>query len=174
MAGVKLTIGRLLLIGIYWSQSTNRRFIYFHLFIHSHKGGLTIGPIRTYQKLGHPMKQVLSRLEMLEMETILHTCLEFISNNTNIFKKLLASSTAHISRASVKQYWHFERVTGKQYCKRFQISYHYKIILTFSKSYYQAVFTLSQSYYQTILNTFLRSLNGHSNRQKILKQKIPK
>ena len=81
---------------------------------------------------------------MLEMETILHTCLEFISNNTNIFKKLLASSTAHISRASVKQYWHFERVTGKQYCKRFQISYHYKIILTFSKSYYQIIVAYSE------------------------------
>ena len=40
MTGVKLTIGRLLLIDIYWYQSTNR-FINSHLFIHSHKGGLT-------------------------------------------------------------------------------------------------------------------------------------
>ena len=40
MAGVKLTISRLLLKGIYWYQSANRRFIYSHLFIHSqsHKG----------------------------------------------------------------------------------------------------------------------------------------
>ena len=43
MTGVKLTIGRFLLKGIYWYQSTNRRFIHSHLFIHSHKGDLAIG-----------------------------------------------------------------------------------------------------------------------------------
>ena len=41
MTGFKLTIGRLLLTDIYWYQSANR-FIHSHLFIHSHKGGLTI------------------------------------------------------------------------------------------------------------------------------------
>ena len=38
MTGVKLTICRVSLIGIYWYQSTNR-FINSHLFMHSHKGG---------------------------------------------------------------------------------------------------------------------------------------
>ena len=42
MTKVKLTKGRLLLIGIYWYQSSNRRFIHSHLFIHSHKGGFII------------------------------------------------------------------------------------------------------------------------------------
>ena len=41
MTGVKLTICRLSLIGIYWYQSTNR-FINSHLFMHSHKGSLSI------------------------------------------------------------------------------------------------------------------------------------
>ena len=39
--GVKLAIGRLSLISIYWFQSTNR-FINSHLFMHSHKGGLNM------------------------------------------------------------------------------------------------------------------------------------
>ena len=43
MTGVKLITGRLLLTGIYWYQSSNRRFINSHLFKHSYKGGLTIG-----------------------------------------------------------------------------------------------------------------------------------
>ena len=43
MTGFNLTISRLLLIGIDWYPSTNRRFIHSYLFIHSHKGGLTIG-----------------------------------------------------------------------------------------------------------------------------------
>ena len=43
LTGVKLTIGRLLLIGIYWYWSTNRRFIHSHLFMYLHKGCLTIG-----------------------------------------------------------------------------------------------------------------------------------
>ena len=41
MIGVKLTIDRLSLIGIYWYQSANR-FINLQLFMHSHMGGLTI------------------------------------------------------------------------------------------------------------------------------------
>ena len=42
MTGFKLRTGRLLVIAIYWYHSTNRRFIHSYLFIHSHKGGLTI------------------------------------------------------------------------------------------------------------------------------------
>ena len=41
MTGVKLTIGRLSLIGLYGYQSTNR-FINSHLFMHSHEADLTI------------------------------------------------------------------------------------------------------------------------------------
>ena len=43
MTGVKLTIGRFLLISIYLYQSTNRRFTNSHLFIYFDKGGFTIG-----------------------------------------------------------------------------------------------------------------------------------
>ena len=32
-------------------------------------------------------------------------------------------NTAHISRANIKQYWNFQRVTGKQYYKLFQSLY---------------------------------------------------
>ena len=41
MTGVKLTRGTHLPIGIFWYHSTQK--VYFHLFIHSHKHGLTIG-----------------------------------------------------------------------------------------------------------------------------------
>ena len=41
MTGVKLTRGTHLPIGIYWYQSTQK--VYFHLFIHSQKHGLTMG-----------------------------------------------------------------------------------------------------------------------------------
>ena len=41
MNGVKLTICRLSLIGIYWYHSTNR-VVNSHLFMHSHKVGLSI------------------------------------------------------------------------------------------------------------------------------------
>ena len=76
MIGAKLTVGRRLVIGICWYQSTNRRFIYSHLFIHYHKGGLTIG---YYQ-------------------TRVNTFLEFISNITDIFRELLPNNTTHFSR----------------------------------------------------------------------------
>ena len=52
LTGVKLTIARLSLVGIYLYQSTNR-FINSHLFMHSHKGGLTIcsnHPMRMYKQ----------------------------------------------------------------------------------------------------------------------------
>ena len=43
MTGIKLAIVKLLLIGIYWYQSTRTRFIHSHLLIHSHKDDLTTG-----------------------------------------------------------------------------------------------------------------------------------
>ena len=89
ITGVKLTVARRLLIGIYWYQSTNRRFLHSHLFIHSLKGGLTIG---YYQ-------------------TRVNTFLEFISNITDTSRELLPKNkTTHFSRhQSVlkfsKSYW---------------------------------------------------------------------
>ena len=55
---VKLAIGRLLLIGIYWYHSTNRRFIHPHLFIHSHKGGVIVG-----QMVKPPLSECIKKLE---------------------------------------------------------------------------------------------------------------
>ena len=55
---VKLAIGRLLLIGIYWYHSTNRRFIHPHLFIHSHKGGVIVG-----QMVKPPSSECINKLE---------------------------------------------------------------------------------------------------------------
>ena len=50
MTGVKLTICRISLIGIYWYQSSNR-FINHYMFMHSYKSGLTIDlMIRTYSR----------------------------------------------------------------------------------------------------------------------------
>ena len=71
--------------------------------------------------------------------TILHTFWEFISNNTDIFRELLANNTAHLSKASIKQYRHFPRVTGNHYYKTLKISNQYQTILTFSESYWQAI-----------------------------------
>ena len=88
--------------------------------------------------------------------------------------------------------------TGKQYYKPFQISYHHQTILMFSEvtgKQYHTLLEFSESYYQTILTyselisnsirtftellsnnskQFFESLNRHLNKEKILKQKIPK
>ena len=39
------------------------------------------------------------------------------SNNTNIFRELPANNTTNFSRFHIifKQYWYFQRITGKQY-----------------------------------------------------------
>ena len=91
---------------------------------------------------------------------------EFIWNNTNIFRELLADSTAHTPRAYIKQYWDFQEVTGEKYYKRLQISCHYQAIvfqrvpskLNYSKSFFQSsyhtILTLTyylSTYYLTIL-----------------------
>ena len=81
MTGVKLIVGRRLLIGIYWYQSTNRRFIHFH------KGGLTIS----------------------YCETKINTFLEFISNITYTFRELLPNNTRFSRHQSIltfsESYW---------------------------------------------------------------------
>ena len=63
MTEVKLRIGRLLLIGIYWYQSTNRRFIHSHLFIHSHKSGLTIGLM-----VKPPLMRIYKKIKQLNLK----------------------------------------------------------------------------------------------------------
>ena len=81
---------------------------------------------------------------------------EFIWNKTHIFRELLTNKSKHIIQSSyqtllilsgsyfqavlhtfpdIKQYWYFQKVTGKQYYKLFQISYH-QTILTFSENYW--------------------------------------
>ena len=129
----------------------------------------------------------------------LNTFSEFISSNTLTFRKLLPNKSKHIFRVhikhycysqtilhtfpDIKQYWRFQRVTGKQYKTVFQ-SLH-QIILKFSESYWhthfsrvrikrywyfqivtgkqycthfqslhQTIPTFSESYWQAILQTF--------------------
>ena len=129
MSGVKLTVGRLLLIGIYWYQSTNRRFIHSHLFIHSHKGGVTIDyyqtRVNTFLNLISNITDTFSELlpnnttHFSRHQSILtfsesywqkmqQTFPDFIllSNNTDIFRELLANNTTNFSRLHIiiKQY----------------------------------------------------------------------
>ena len=51
--------------------------------------------------------------------------------NTDIFRELLANNTAHLSRASIKQY--------RKKLQTLKISNQYQTILTFSESYWQAI-----------------------------------
>ena len=94
ITGVKLTVGRHLLIGIYWYQSTNRRFIHSHLF--------TIGYYQTRVNTFLEFKELLSNntkhfsvhLSVLTFsesywQTILHNFPEFISINTDTSRKFL-------------------------------------------------------------------------------------
>ena len=117
-------------------------------------------------------------------QTILHTFPELISNSTAIFRELMENNTTHFSRVYTKQYWNFQRVLSKSnYSKKFfQSSYH--TILALSENYYQTILT----YLELISNSihtftgllpnsskhFFESFNGHSNRQKLFKEKIPK
>ena len=99
---------------------------------------------------------------------------------------------------NIKQYWHFQRVTGKQYYRVYIKEYwHFQKVpskLNYSKNFFQSTYhtimTLSQSYYQTILaysqlilnsihtstellpnnsKHYLEIWNGHLNKLKILK-----
>ena len=114
----------------------------------------------------------------------MHTFPELTSNNTDIFRELLANNTTNLSRffIIIKQYWRFQRVPSKlNYSKNFfQSSYH--TILTISESYYQTVltcsglisnnFTLFQSYYQTIINFLWVSIDTWTD-WKFSKRKFP-
>ena len=51
---------------------------------------------------------------------IIHTFSEFISNNTYTFSELLPNKSKHIFRVHIKNYWHFQGVTLKQYYTLFQ------------------------------------------------------
>ena len=63
---LELTISRHLVIDIYWYQSTNRRFIYSHLFIHSLKGIYTFSQttlMRMYQQIWElNLKNITSKM----------------------------------------------------------------------------------------------------------------
>ena len=69
----------------------------------------------------------------------LKTFSEFTSNNTHTFRELLPNKSKHIFRVHIKHYWHFEKVTPKQYYTLFQTSINTDIF---------------ESYSQTILYTF--------------------
>ena len=132
MTGVKLTVGQPLLIGIYWYQSTNRRFIHSHLLIHSHKGGWPNNSKHIFRvhikhywhfqgvtfknNTTHSSRHqsILTFSESYWL-TILQTFSDFISlpKNTDIFRELLANNTKQFSRVYIKQYWHFQRVPFK-------------------------------------------------------------
>ena len=117
------------------------------------------------------------------------------SSNTDIFRELLANNTTHFSRAYIKQHWQFQRVTGKQYYTFPQSLY--QAILTFLEGSFQIkllqkVFSEFVSHNNDNLelisnriHTFIgllqnsskysfESFNRNLNRQKILKEKIPK
>ena len=78
----------------------------------------------------------------------------------------------------------FQRATGKQYYKIFQISYQYQTMLALLESYYQTILTYSElisnsihTFTELLSNNnkhFFESLNGHFDRQKILNREIPK
>ena len=118
-------------------------------------GGNSPAPIAPVGKTLHFFRhETILTFSESYWQTILHTFPELTSNNADIsqrvtgkqyyplfhspyqtiliFSELLANNTAYISRAYIKQYWHFQRVIGKQY-KLFQILYHYQTILTFSE-----------------------------------------
>ena len=114
----------------------------------------------------------------------------------------MPNNTTHFSRAYIKQYQHFpsywqtilytfpkntdnfQRAYSKlNYSKNFlQSSYH--TILTLSEIYYQAILTYLglisnniHTFTEVLPNSskhFFETFNGHLNRQKILKDKIPK
>ena len=73
-----------------------------------------------------------------------YTLFQNLHQTIRAFSELLANNTAHTSRVYIKQYWYFQRVTGKQYYKLFSISHHYQTILTLSESYYQTILTYSE------------------------------
>ena len=99
------------------------------------------------------------------------------------FQIVTGNNTTHFSRVHIKQYWHFQRVPSKlNYSKNvFQSSYH--TILTLSECYYQTILTFLElisngihTFTELLPNNskhFFESFNGHLNRQKILKEKIP-
>ena len=96
-----------------------------------------------------------------------------LSNNTDIFRELLAKNTTHFSRVYIKQYWHFQRVPSKlNYGKNFFQS-SYQTILTDLKLTSNSTHTFTELLPDNS-KKFFESLTGHLNRPKILKRKIPK
>ena len=76
-------------------------------------------PESYWQTIIHFSRTYIKQYEHFQSywQIILHTFPEFILNNTDIFRELLANNTINFSRFHIiiKQYWHFQRVTTKQY-----------------------------------------------------------
>ena len=139
---------------------------------------------RVYIKQYHTLRELLQNnaTRISRNQTILplseslwQTFPDFLSlsNNTDIFRELLAKNTTHFSRVYIKQYWHFQRVPSKlNYSKKvFQSSY--QTILTDSKLTSNSTHTFTELLPDNS-KQFFESLTGHLNRPKILKRKIPK
>ena len=129
--------------------------------------------------------EFISNNKLLEScyQTRVNTFSEFISNITGTLRELLPNNTTHFSGVYIKQYLHFQRVPSKlNYRKKFFQSSHH-MILTLLESYYQSILTYlelishsTHTFTESLLNSskhFFESFNGHLNRQKILKEKIP-
>ena len=121
-----------------------------------------------------------------------------ISHQTILILSWSYSQTILHTFPDIRQYWHFQRVTGKQYYTLFQSLY--QAILTFSESSFQTIvksfsrihitqqwhfqrvtakqYWLIQDSYQTVFTLsnnhkhFFESLNGHLNIQKFSNRKF--
>ena len=87
----------------------------------------------------HKVKKHLVEKEIIHifrqlLPTVANTFSDFISNNTDNFS-LSYSQTILRTFLDIKQYCHFQRVTGKQYYTLLQNLY--QTILTFSESSFQ-------------------------------------
>ena len=93
---------------------------------------------------------------------MLHTLSEFISKNTHTFRELLPNKCKHIFRVHIKYYWHFQRVTLKQYYTLFQTSNNTDIssellvnnTINFYRAYIKQHWHFQKSFWQTVLHTF--------------------
>ena len=106
---------------------------------------------------------------------------EFISNITGNLRELLQNNTTYTLFQTSSNYWHFQRFPSKLNYSFFRV--HTK--LTLLEGYYQTILTYWAELISNNIHTFtelgtnsskpfFESFNGQLNRQKILKEKIPK
>ena len=96
MTGFKLTISRLLMIGISQYQSTDRRFIHFYLLIYSLEDGLTIGQIQT--------KLLFNQIHPNGKKKCKKRLAKKIKKYFN-FQTITTDNSKHIFRFHTKQYY---------------------------------------------------------------------